>query len=103
MKEYLFKRNIPPKKFASDLRISVSYLYQLLRGERKPSPELAQKIEAYTEGEVTALQLLGIEQELEGQTLAEKYEKRLCNLEETIEKIEDTLMQMEWRISELEL
>ncbi|WP_420420983.1 helix-turn-helix domain-containing protein [Simkania sp.] len=102
MKEYLFKRNIPPKKFASDLRISVSYLYQLLRGERKPSLELAQKIEAYTEGEVTALQLLGIVQELEGQTLAERYEKRLSNLEETIGKIQDTLEQMEWRISELE-
>lgn len=102
MKEYLFKRNLPPKKFASDLNISVSYLYQLLRGERKPSLELAQKIEAYTEREITALQLLGIEQEMEEQTLYEKYEKRLCSLEEIIEKIQDTLEQMEWRISELE-
>lgn len=102
MKEYLFKRNIPPKKFASDLSISVSYLYQLLRGERKPSLELAQKIEAYTDGEITALQLLGIEQEMEGHTLADKYEKRLCSLEETIDQIHDTLKQIEWRISKLE-
>ena len=101
MKEYLFKRNIPPKKFASDLKISVSYLYQLLRGERKPSLELAKKIEVYTKGEITALQLLGIEQELAEQTIAEQYEKRLSTLEDTVGKIQDTLKQMEWRISEL--
>jgi len=102
MKEYLFKRNIPPKKFASDLKISVSYLYQLLRGERKPSLELAQKIEVYTKGEITVLQLLGIEQEIAKQSLVENYEKRLLSLEDTVDKIQSTLKQIEWRISKLE-
>lgn len=105
MKEYLFKHNIPPKKCASDLKISVSYLYQLIRGERKPSLELAQKIEEYTQGEITVLQLLGIENELAA-TLTQKksqdYEKRLSSLENTVEKIQDTIDQMHWRISELE-
>lgn len=39
MKDYLFKYDLPVKKFAADLGISVSYLYQLLKKERRPSLE----------------------------------------------------------------
>jgi len=102
MKEYLFKHNIPPKQFACDLNISVSYFYQLLRGERKPSLELAQKIEEYTDGAVTVMQLLGITEEWNDQTIPITMENRLHILEETVEKIEETIEQMEWRISKLE-
>ena len=106
MREYLFRSNIPPKQFACDLEISVSYLYQLLRGERKPSLELAQKIEAYTEGEVTVSKLLGFEKARQDNNASDfksnDYETRLSSLEETTSKIQETLKQIEWRISRLE-
>lgn len=53
VKEYLFKKDITIKEFANLIGISTSYLYQLLRGERKPSLELAHKIEEVTEGEIS--------------------------------------------------
>ena len=106
MRKYLFRSNIPPKQFACDLEISVSYLYQLLRGERKPSLELAQKIEAYTEGEVTVSKLLGFERQQQDKDASYRksndYETRLSSLEETTGKIQDTLKKIEWRISKLE-
>ena len=102
MREYLFRTNLPPKQFACDLEISVSYLYQLLRGERKPSLELAQKIEAYTGGEVTVSKLLGFEAKDTSDCKPNDYEIRLSSLEETTSKIQDTLKQIEWRISKLE-
>lgn len=61
MKDYLFKYDISVKQFAGKLGISTSYLYQLIRRERKPSIELAHKIEEITEGEVKVEQLLGFE------------------------------------------
>jgi DNA-binding transcriptional regulator YdaS (Cro superfamily) len=57
MRDYLFKHDLPVKKFAADLGISASYLYQLLRKERKPSLELALKIERYTQGKVSVDEL----------------------------------------------
>jgi len=57
MRDYLFKHNLPVKKFAADLGISASYLYQLLKKERKPSLELALKIERYTQGKVSVDEL----------------------------------------------
>lgn len=58
MKDFLFKNNLPVKQCAGDLGISVSYLYQLLKKERKPSLSLALKIEQYTQGEVSVSDLL---------------------------------------------
>lgn len=58
MKEFLFKNNLPVKQCATDLGISASYLYQLLKKERKPSLSLALKIEQYTQGEVSISDLL---------------------------------------------
>ena len=59
MKGYLFRKNISIKAFAADIGISAAYLYQILRGERTPSYQLAQKIEKYTDGEVLVKNLLG--------------------------------------------
>jgi len=57
MRDYLFKHDLPVKKFAADLEISVSYLYQLLKKERKTSLELALKIERHTQGKVSVNEL----------------------------------------------
>lgn len=61
MKEYLFRKKITFKEFAFQLKISTSYLYQLISGDRKPSLKLAQKIEDYTQGAIDVNQLLGVD------------------------------------------
>lgn len=110
MKDYLFKKNLTVKKFAADLDISTSYLYQLLRGERRPSLELAHKIEKYTKGEVTVKKLLeealhkksfsynevDIQQELAN------YQKRLQALEESGDYIKKQFDMIEERLTKLE-
>ena len=98
MKNYLFRKNISPKQFAADLDISTSYLYQLLRGERKPSLELAQKIEEYTSGELTVAKIMGIEKDEDPKT----FEERLENLEAVSEKIELRLNKIEGHLKNLD-
>lgn len=61
IKEYLFRNNLTVKEFAFQLKISNSYLYQLINGDRKPSLKLALKIEECTQGDVDVKQLLGID------------------------------------------
>lgn len=61
IKEYLFRNNLTVKEFAFQLKISTSYLYQLISGDRKPSLKLAQKIEECTQGEIDINQLLSID------------------------------------------
>jgi len=61
MKEYLFRNKLTVKEFAFRLKISASYLYQLINGDRKPSLKLAQKIEEYTQGAIDVNQLLGVD------------------------------------------
>lgn len=95
MKAYLFKYDLPVKQFASDLGISTSYLYQLLRKERKPSLELALKIEQYTNGEVSVQELLEEKPEIVAKNPIEekiKYlETHLKRLEERLSMLEDQL------------
>ncbi|MCB1082011.1 MAG: helix-turn-helix transcriptional regulator [Chlamydiia bacterium] len=110
MKDYLFRKNLSVKQLAGDLNISTSYLYQLIRGERKPSIELAQRIEEITKGEVTLEMLLGIEGEnalsnrhrpvIESQS--QEYEKRFSSLENANEKIEESLESIEKRLAKIE-
>lgn len=94
---------------AGDLNISTSYLYQLIREERKPSIKLAERIEEFTRGEVTLEMLLGIEGEeitmrsdrniSDHQSL--EYEKRVSSLEIAHEKIEERLESIEGRLTTL--
>lgn len=99
MKDYLFRKNLSVKQMAGDLNISTSYLYQLIRGERKPSIELAQRIEKITSGEVTLEMLLGSEEE--GMTT--KREWGLSEIQSSVnEKIEERLGKIESRLTALE-
>ena len=103
MKDYLFRKNLSVKQLASDLRISPSYLYQLIRGERKPSLDLAQKIETLTEGEVTVGRLLGFnENASDYYTLHEQYQQKMAYVEESITEIHEKIEDFESRISKLE-
>lgn len=87
---------------AADLGISASYLYQILKKERRPSLELALKIEKYTQGEVSATELIGVEKvdldhshSMNQQTLEEMVEKKL-------EAIRERLHSMDKRLKEIE-
>jgi transcriptional regulator with XRE-family HTH domain len=110
MKDYLFRKNLSVKQMAGDLNISTSYLYQLMRGERRPSAALAQRIETITSGEVTLEMLLGIEEEgmttkrewCFSETQSLEHEKRISHLENVNEKIEERLGKIESRLTALE-
>ena len=98
MKEYLFRKNLSVKQFAAELAISTSYLYQLIRGERKPSLELAQGIEKCTSGEVTVSKLMGL-----GKNGGPRpVEERLITLEEAKDLLEEKISVLEKQLSELE-
>lgn len=102
MKDYLFRKNLSVKQLAADLEISPSYLYQLVRGERKPSLELAKKIETITDGEVTVGRLLGFKGEKPGMDLEAKYDARLAVLERVQGQFDEKIAQIESRLSKLE-
>jgi len=106
MKDYLFRENLTVKKFAADLEISTSYLYQLLREERKPSRHLAHKIEKYTKGELTVKKLLDEAQHKKmasqnGLNL-ETHENRIANLEAHDQINQSRFDLIEKRLSKLE-
>ncbi len=46
--EYLLNKHMSPKQLAAKLGISESYMSMLRLGRRRPSPDLAQKIETVT-------------------------------------------------------
>ena len=48
LKEYLETGIVSERDLAEKLGVSISYINMLKRGERRPSPELAQKIETIT-------------------------------------------------------
>ena len=56
LREYFRSRNI--KSFAEEHGLSYPYLRQLISGFRKPSPDLAARISAATNGEVSIMELL---------------------------------------------
>jgi transcriptional regulator with XRE-family HTH domain len=48
LKEYLENSGVSEKELAEKLDISLSYINMLKNGDRRPSPQLAEKIEAIT-------------------------------------------------------
>lgn len=57
---YLQSRNLTQDALAQRLGVNQSYVSQLLNRKRRPSPEIAKRIEAATNGEVSAASLLGV-------------------------------------------
>lgn len=102
MKTYLFKHDIPIKQCAGELGISTSYLYQLLKKERKPSLALAIKIEKYTNGEVTAAELMGVEEERMDFDLLEDHSKLEDLIEKKLEPLRKQLAFLDKRIKKIE-
>jgi len=103
IKEFLFKHDLPVKKCAADLGISPSYLYQLLRKERKPSLALALKIEQYTKGEVTVADLMGEKAQDQNHVVAEFHQNVAQRaIDEKLAPIEKTLKCLDERIRKLE-
>lgn len=102
MKAYLFKHDIPIKQCAGDLGISTSYLYQLLKNERKPSLALAIKIEKYTDGEVTAAELMGVEEESIDYDLLKEESKLDDIIDRKLEPIRKRLDFLDKRIKMIE-
>lgn len=103
MKNFLFKNDIPVKMCAADLGISASYLYQILKKERKPSLALAIKIEKYSKGEVTISSLLDVNEGLENphflnehqNSIEKMIDKKLEPLHEQLECLDKRLERVE--------
>ena len=58
LNEYLKKYKIKTIDFARQIECQQSYVSLLTKGKRRPSPELALRIQEATEGKVTILELL---------------------------------------------
>ena len=110
MKEYLFRNNLTVKEFAFHLGISASYLYQLIKRERKPSLKLAQKIEKFTQGKIDLNQLIkGAStnelldfEDIKRENDLQNIKKRFLEIEENINSCEKRLLLIEERILKLE-
>lgn len=58
--EYLWKNKVSQRDFAALIDSSDSMVSWLRNGGRRPSIELAQKVEKATKGHVTAIEMLGL-------------------------------------------
>lgn len=58
LKNYLKYKNLTISAFAKVAELKQPHLSLIMNGNRRPSPELAKKIEEATKGEVTVLELL---------------------------------------------
>jgi len=103
MKTFLFKHNIPVKKCAADLGISTSYLYQILKKERKPSLALAIKIEKYSKGEVTISSLLDVREELDNPDFLNEHQSFIERMvEKKLEPLVQQLQNIDKRLKKIE-
>ena len=58
LKEYLTENGISQRDFSKRVNIHYMYLNMVLVNKRRPSPDLADRIEKATDGEVTVMELL---------------------------------------------
>ena len=60
LEEYLRKNKIRHRAFAKDVDISQAHVSLIIKGERRPSVEVAKRVEKTTNGDVSAAELLGV-------------------------------------------
>ncbi len=58
LKKYLDKCSIKNSHFAKRVGVSPAFITYILQGKKRPSPEVAKKIEEATHGMVTRMELL---------------------------------------------
>ncbi len=58
LKTWLKMNNITQKKASEALGISRGYFSEIVSGKRRPNPNLARKIEAFTGGHVKTMELI---------------------------------------------
>lgn len=58
--EYLWRNKLRADFFAAEIQVTGSMVTFLRNGRRRPSVDLAQRIEKATKGQVTAVELLGL-------------------------------------------
>ena len=94
LKQYFFDAPLSKKDFAEQIGVNVSMIYHIMSKARKPSAELAAKIEKVTEGLVTKEELLFPDEsppkrwrfnEGKMQESLEDHEERISRLEEFFE------------------
>lgn len=56
--DYLKQQNISYSDFAKQINVTASYITYILQNKRRPSPEIALKIEQVTEGRVSRIEVL---------------------------------------------
>lgn len=60
IREWRLANNLTQSSLAKNAGLATPYISQIETGSRRPSPEAAKRIEAATNGEVTAAELLGL-------------------------------------------
>lgn len=60
LKEYMESRGIAGRRMAKILGVSPSHLNLIINEKRSPSVSLAKKIQEFTEGKISAIELLGL-------------------------------------------
>lgn len=58
LRTYIQERKLNASQIARDIGVSIDYMGRLVRGQHKPSRRLARDISIYTQGEVSAEELL---------------------------------------------
>ena len=60
LKEYIESRGIAGSRMAKILGVSPAHLNLIVNEKRRPSIKIAKKIETFTEGKISAIELLGL-------------------------------------------
>ncbi len=58
LKKYIESKGITQREFALRLGVHYIYIYKICAGLRRPSPEMATKIEQVTDGQVLEMESL---------------------------------------------
>lgn len=73
LKTYLFKNNMKRTEFAKELGICRNHIFHIFRGNC--SPEMAKRIEKFTQGQVTELEARPPRKDLRTREMREKRDR----------------------------